>query len=145
MDMKPATITPPLLPIRRLLAARRAPRSKQHGVGFITLCLYFVVGGVMVLAGLKLLPHYIEYVSAKKVMEAMATSEQVKTGSVAEIRNNFDQRRLKENIQVLKGADLDITKENNATIVSAAWQAQVALFPGYTLLIDFAVSTAPGK
>ncbi|MFM7460167.1 MAG: DUF4845 domain-containing protein [Burkholderiales bacterium] len=143
--MKPVTISPPLVPIRPLLAARRAPRSRQCGVGFITLCLYFVVGGVMVLGGLKLLPHYIEYFSVKKVMEAMATSEQVKTGSVAEIRNNFDQRRVIENIQVLKGADLDITKENNDTVVSAAWQAQVALFPGYTLLIDFAVSTAPGK
>jgi hypothetical protein len=125
--------------------SRRAPRSRQRGVGFVTLCLYFLVAGVIVLGGLKLMPHYIEYFSVKRVVAGMATSEEVKSGTVAEIRANFDRRRVVDNIQVLKGSDLEIIKENNETVVNAAWQAQVALFPGYTLLIDFAVSTANNK
>jgi hypothetical protein len=145
MDMKPTTrhATPNQRTSIRTL--RRAPRSRQRGVGFFTLCLYFVVGGVILLGGLKLMPHYIEYFSVKKVIAAMATSEEVKSGTVAEIRNNFDRRRVIENILVLKGPDLEITKENNDTVVNAAWQAQVILFPGYTLVIDFAVSTANSK
>jgi hypothetical protein len=107
--------------------------------------LYFLVAGVIVLAGLKLMPHYIEYFSVKKVIASMAASEEVKSGTVAEIRAVFDRRRLIDNIQVLKGPDLEIIKEQNETIVNAAWQAQVALFPGHTLLIDFAVSTANSK
>ncbi|MFO0115600.1 MAG: DUF4845 domain-containing protein [Betaproteobacteria bacterium] len=120
----------------------RAPCAKQRGVGFVTLCLYFVVAGVIILGGLKLIPHYIEYLSVKKVISAMARSEEVKSGTVAEIRNNFDRRRVIDNIVVLRGADLEIGKENNETVVSAVWQANVPLFPGYTLLIDFSASTA---
>ncbi len=148
--MTTPTITPDSLDLRSAASSlsvspRRAPRAKQRGVGFVTLCLYFLVAGVLVLGGLKLMPHYIEYFAVKKVIGAMAGSEELKTGTVAEIRLNFDRRRVIDNILVLKGADLEITKENNETVVSAAWQANVPLFPGYTLLIDFSASTADGK
>jgi len=131
----------------RVYTARRtrAPRSRQRGIGFITLCLYFVVGGVMVLGGLKMLPHYIEYFSIKKVISAMAASEEVKSGTVAEIRSSFDRRAVIDNIVAVKGLDLEISKESNETIVSAAWQPRIPLLPGYTLLIDFEASTAAGK
>ena len=126
---------------RHLAPAGRLP-AKQRGVGFVTLILYFVVGGVVVLGGLKLMPHYIEYFSIKKVIVALASSEEVKSGTVAEIRNSFDRRAVIDNIVAVKGVDLEITKENNDTVVSAAWQPRIALVPGYTLLIDFSISTA---
>lgn len=125
--------------------SRRAPRSRQRGVGFITLCLYFVVAGVTLLVGLKMVPHYLEYFSIKKVIAGMASSEEVKSGTVAEIRSSFDRRAVIDNISAVKGVDLEISKENNDTVVSAAWQPRLVLFPGYTLLIDFEVSTAAGK
>jgi len=141
------TATDPNQNPARVSAARRtrAPRSRQRGIGFITLCLYFVVGGVIVLGGLKMLPHYIEYFSIKKVIAAMAASEEVKSGTVAEIRQSFDRRAVIDNIVAVKGLDLEISKENNETVVSAAWQPRIALFPGYTLLVDFEASTATGK
>jgi hypothetical protein len=121
---------------------RKSFARNQHGVGFITLLLYCAVGGVVVLGFLKILPHYIEYFSIKKVIAAMAAGEEVKTGTVAEIRASFDRRAVIDNIVAIKGVDLEIAKENNDTVVSAAWQTRIALFTGYTLLIDFAVSTA---
>ena len=123
----------------------RALRSRQLGVGFITLCLYFVVAGVLTLGGLKLVPHYIEYFSITKVMAAMSVSEEVKSGTVAEIRSSFERRSVIDNITAVKGLDLEISKDNNETVVSAAWQVRIPLFPSYTLLIDFDASTARGK
>lgn len=121
---------------------RKSFARNQQGVGFITLLLYCAVGGVVVLGFLKILPHYIEYFSIKKVIAAMAVSEEVKTGTVADIRSSFDRRAVIDNIVAIKGVDLEIAKENNDTVVSAAWQQRISLFTGYTLLIDFAVSTA---
>jgi len=100
---------------------------------------------VSLLGGLKLLPHYIEYLSIKKVIAALAVSEEVKSGTVAEIRASFGRRAVIDNITAVKSVDLEISKENNETVVSAAWQPRIPLFPGYTLLIDFEASTAPGK
>lgn len=145
MDMTPATptISPSLKHSSQ--AGRRAPRSRQRGVGFVTLCLYFIVGAFILLGGLKLMPYYLEYYSVKKVIASMATSEEVKSGTVADIRQNFDRRAVIDNIAAVKGVDLEITKENNETVVTAAWQPQIQLMPGYTLLIDFSVSTANSK
>ncbi len=126
---------------RHLAPAGRLP-ANQRGVGFVTLILYFVVGGVVVLGGLKLMPHYIEFFSIKKVIASIASSEEIKTGTVAEIRTSFDRRAVIDNIVAIKGVDLEISKENNETVVSAAWQPRIVLIPGYTLLIDFAISTA---
>ncbi|MEI6737111.1 MAG: DUF4845 domain-containing protein [Pseudomonadota bacterium] len=120
----------------------RTPRNRQHGVGMVTLILYFIVGGVFILGGLKLMPHYIEFFSVKKVIAAMAVSEEVKTGTVAEIRTSFDRRAVIDNIVAIKGLDLEISKENNDTVVAASWQQRIPLMPGYTLLVDFAVSTS---
>ncbi len=119
----------------------RSSRARQKGVGMVTLILYFVVGGVVILGGLKLMPHYIEFFSIKKVIASMSASEEVKTGTVVEIRTSFDRRAVIDNIVAIKGVDLEISKDNNETVVSAAWQQRIALMPGYTLLVDFAVST----
>ena len=120
---------------------RRSFGHGQDGASFITVLLYLAMGGIAVLSFLKILPHYIEYFSIKKVFSSLAQSEEIKTGTVADIRASFDKRAIVDNITAIKSVDLDIAKENNDTIITAAWQQRIPLFKGYTLLIDFAVST----
>ena len=117
---------------------------RQRGIGFIGLMFIFAVAGVVLLLGLKLVPVYIEFFSVKKVISAMGKSEEAKTGTVAEIRKSFSRRAVIDNIQAVTGDDLDVTKEGGETIIVAAWQHKVALFTGYTLLVDFSVSSKDG-
>jgi hypothetical protein len=124
-----------------LMQARRGLKQ-QRGVGMVTLALYFIVGGIVVLLGLKLTPFYIEYGTVKRVIADMAKSDEVKNGTVAEIRKSFERRSSVDDIKSIQANDLDISKENNETVVTAAWQAKVNLFTGYTLVVDFNVSTA---
>jgi len=128
--------------LNKFATHRRSFGNSQRGASFITILLYLVVGGATVLCFLKILPHYIEYFSIKKVFEALAASEEVKTGTVADIRTSYDRRAGIDNITAVKGVDLDISKDNNDTVITAAWQQRIPLFTGYTLLIDFDVSTA---
>ena len=93
---------------------------------------------------MKLFPVYLELFSVKKVMAAMAQGEEVKSGTVTDIRKSFDRRAVIDNIQALQGSDLEITKDAGETVVTATWQHKVALFTGYTLLVDFSVSTKDG-
>jgi hypothetical protein len=116
----------------------------QRGVGFIGIIFVFAVVAVVLLLGLKLVPVYLELFSIKKVMAAMAQGEEVKSGTVTDIRKSFDRRAVIDNIQAVTSADLEITKEGGDTVVVAAWQHRVSLFTGYTLLVDFSVSTKDG-
>ncbi len=115
--------------------------QRQRGIGFVGLICIFAVVGVVVLLGLKLVPAYLEFFSVKKVIGAMANAEEVRSGTVADIRKSFARRSVIDNIYALTEQDLEITKDGGETVVTAAWQQRVSLFTGYTLLIDFSVST----
>ena len=121
------------IPVRNL--------QQQRGIGFISLIFIFAVCAVVLLLGLKLVPVYLELFSVKKVMAAMAQGEEVKSGTVTDIRKSFDRRAVIDNIAALQGSDLEITKDAGETVVTAAWQHRIVLFTGYTLLVDFSVST----
>jgi hypothetical protein len=72
----------------------------------------------------------------------MAASEEVRSGTVAEIRKSFDRRATIGYVEDITADDLEITKEGGETVVTAAWQKKIPLFTGYTLLVDLNVSTA---
>ncbi len=116
--------------------------KRQRGIGFFPLILIFALAGAIVLLALKIIPAYIDYFAIKRIVQAMATSEEVKSGSVAEIKRSFDRRLVVEYTKAVTADDLEVTKEGNETVVSAAWTQRIPLFANYTLLIDFAVSTA---
>ena len=118
--------------------------KQQRGIGFFSLIFIFAVCAIVLLLGMKLVPVYLELFAVKKVIAAMAQSEDVKSGTVAEIRRSFDRRAAIDNIQALVGTDLEITKDAGETVVTATWQHRVALFTGYTLLVDFSVSSKNG-
>lgn len=114
----------------------------QQGAGLFTMMLYFVVAAVVVLLGLKLVPAYLDYFTVKKIIASMAYGEEVKSGTVAEIRRSFDRRATIDYQKSVTAEDLEITKEGNETVVTAAWQQKIPLFTGYTLIVDFSASTA---
>lgn len=116
----------------------------QRGIGFVGLIFVFAVAGVAVLLGLKLVPVYLELFSVKKVISAMGKSEEAKTGTVAEIRKSFSRRAVIDDIKAITADDLEVTKEGGETVIVAAWQHKVALFTGYTLVVDFSVSSKDG-
>ena len=118
--------------------------QRQRGIGFVSLIFVFAVCAVVLLLGMKLIPVYLELFSVKKVMAAMAQGEDVKSGTVTDIRKSFDRRAVIDNIQAVSGQDLEISKDAGETVVVATWQHRVALFTGYTLLVDFSVSTKDG-
>ena len=122
----------------------RLPKSglyAQQGAGFIVVIFYFVVAALVMFLGLKLVPVYIDYFTVKKIISSMSFSEEVKTGTVAEIRRSFDRRATIDYQKSVTADDLEITKEGNETVVTAAWQQKIPLFTGYTLVVDFSTST----
>ena len=122
--------------------AQRANRYGQQGAGMVTITFFLVVGAVVTLLCLKLIPFYIDYLAIKRVVASMAAGEDMKAATVSELRKSFDRRASIDNIQMLKGDDLDISKENGETVISANWEQRVSLVKGFTLLVEFSVSTA---
>ncbi len=124
-----------------MYSPRKNPQH-QRGMSFFMLIFVLAVSAFVLLMGLKLFPVYSQYFNIKSVFKGMAASEEVRSGTVADIRKSFDRRATIGYVEDITADDLEITKEGGETIVTAAWQKKIPLFTGYTLVVDLNVSTA---
>jgi hypothetical protein len=94
---------------------------------------------LVAIGGLKIAPAYIEYFKVKKAIVAIAQGNS--KGTVAEVRRAFDLRAGIDDIDVIGGKDLEVTKEGSDVVVSFAYPKRISLFGNINVVIDFAASS----
>lgn len=113
---------------------------KQRGMSMVGI-LFICIGMVLVaVGGLKLIPAYIEFSNVKKAVVGIVQSGDAK-GTVNDVRRAFDRRASVDSIEIVSGADLEVTKEGNDVVVSFAYPKKIGLFGNISLYIDFAGSS----
>ena len=111
---------------------------KQSGVSLLGLIAGLVILILLAVLGMKLLPSFLEYRSAKTAIEGIAS----KPGqSVADMRRAFDARAQIDDVQSVKSSDLEITKDGNAIVISFNYRKEVPLFGNVGMYIDYAART----
>jgi hypothetical protein len=118
-------------------------RNKQRGISFLVVFLIGVIVALVAVGAMKIAPAYVDFLTAKKDMIAVAGAEG-RRGTVADIRKAFDRHADIDSITVVKGADLDISKDSGEVVISFAYTKKIPLFANVSLLIDFSASTSPG-
>jgi hypothetical protein len=114
---------------------------KQRGMsmfGIMLICIGLILA---VIGGLKVAPAYLEFLNVKKAVAGIAQSGEGR-GSVAEVKRAFDKRAQVDDIQVITGADLEVTKENGEIVISFAYPKKIHLFGNLSLYFDFAGSSS---
>jgi hypothetical protein len=102
----------------------------------VMVCVAIVV---VVIGGLKIAPAYIEYFKIKKAITGVAQT--TGRGTVSEVRQAFDRRAVIDDIDVIAGRDLEVTKEGNELVISFAYPKRISLFGNINVVIDFAASS----
>jgi hypothetical protein len=105
-------------------------RATQRGVSFIM--VIFVVGvlAYIGLLGAQVFPTFLEYQSILK-----AAKKASEGNSVAEVRLIFDKAAAVDDIKTLTGKDIEVTKQNDRTVVSFAYTKEIHMFgPAYLLM-----------
>ena len=111
----------------------------QRGItlpGMAVICIIIVF---VAIGGLKIAPAYIEYFTVKKAIAGVAQT--TSKGTVAEVRQAFDRRAQIDDIDVIAGKDLEITKEGNDIVISFSYPKRISLFGNVSVVIDFAASS----
>jgi len=114
---------------------------KQRGVSLMGLIITLSVLGFLGVMAAKLMPSYIDYFAVKKILASMEQAGDLKL-SVREIRKSFDTRNTIENVQSVKGDDLEVGKEGGETVVSVSWSVKVPMVSNISTCLDFSVTTA---
>jgi Domain of unknown function (DUF4845) len=114
-------------------------KNQQRGITLGGLIVWLFVLVIVALLGMKLVPAYMEYGTAKNAIEAIARERSATTP--ADVRRAFASRAAIDDITAVKPADLDITKQGNDMVIGFAYRKEVPLFANVGVYMDFAAST----
>ncbi|MBA2484193.1 MAG: DUF4845 domain-containing protein [Nitrosomonas sp.] len=115
--------------------------QKQKGFTLSGLLMWSVILIMIALLGMKLAPAYIEYAAIQKTFAAITNDSTLKNATPTEIRLSFDKRASIDNIDVIRGRDIKISKDNGRTILKTDYSVIIPLFANISMLIDFKVAS----
>lgn len=116
--------------------------KREQGItmsGFLTLVIVLIFAALLVF---KLLPSYLEYFYVQKAVDAITKELDLQTATSKEIRSAFDKRAMIDNINAVRGEDLEIIREGNEAAIIADYSVKIPLVANITACIDFKASTA---
>jgi hypothetical protein len=113
-------------------------RNNQSGVSLMALMAVLILVAVVALFAMKVIPSFLEFRAAKGAIEAIAREKQGATPG--DVRRAFENRSTIDDINSVKPADLEITKDGNALVISFAYRKEVPLFKNVGLYIDYTAS-----
>ena len=117
-------------------------RNRQAGVSLMLLIAILAVVAMVALFGMKVIPSFLEFRSARNAIEAIARD--MPSATPAEIRRAFENRSNVDDITSIKPSDLDIGKDGNAATIAFAYRKEVPLVKNVGLYIDY-TATAGGQ
>jgi hypothetical protein len=111
--------------------------DKQRGLSLIGLLITSAVLVFFALVGFKLLPSYIEYWTVQRIISDISRSPEIRGESLRAVQGAFDRRAIIDNVNSVKGSDLEVSKTGDGWQIVASWSTRVPLFGNVNACLDF--------
>lgn len=116
-------------------------QHKQRGVSLTGLMFWSIIVMLLAVLSMKVVPSVIDYYKISKAAK-MAVSQAAPGATVADIRRAYDRFAVVDQIDSIRAADLEISKENNEIVVAWDYEKRIPLGGKVSLLLDLSGSTA---
>jgi Domain of unknown function (DUF4845) len=115
--------------------------KRQRGVTFVG--MMFIAGLVVFAAilGIRLVPAYIEYATVTKHLRDIARAPDARGASPRDIQVMFNKRAQIDDLKAVTGADIDVIKDGDTLLLTAAYSTKIKLFGNLSACIDFEASS----
>jgi len=115
---------------------RTARRSRQRGLSFFGVIFIGLFAVAAFAIGGQSIPIFLEYIAAKRAIEKAKMEN-----TVPAIRAAFDRSAAIDDINSIKGTDLDITKRGDKVVVSFKYAREIPLAGPAYLVYRFDAQT----
>ncbi|MBH2043301.1 MAG: DUF4845 domain-containing protein [Comamonadaceae bacterium] len=115
---------------------RTVSRSRQRGLSFFGVIFIGLFAVAAFAIGGQSIPIFLEYVAAKKAIEKAKFES-----TVPAVRAAFDRAAAIEDINSVKGSDLEVTKDGDKVVVSFKYAREIALAGPAYLVYRFEAQT----
>lgn len=110
-------------------------RNRQLGISLTGLIVGAFILIIVALLGMKTLPPYLEFFTAKKMITIIANEQ--RGGTVLDVRRAWQLKTAIENVESISERDLEITKEAGEVVISFAYRKDIPLFGNVGVYLDF--------
>ena len=117
--------------------------NQQRGLSLIGFIFLAVIVAFVMFTAFRCVPAWTEFFSLRKVLQATANEFSVDAQAPA-IRSAFDRRAQIDDLPV-RGADLDIRKDNGRIGLTITYPRRVPVAGNMSLLFDFEASVTSNR
>ena len=112
-------------------------RNHQHGMTFIGLLCILALVGVVVYAGIRLAPLYLNYMKVVRTMESVAAEVKGDNPDPASMRVSIDRHFNIEDPTGVTAKDIEITKDEGGVEMHVAYDDSVPYLGNVSLSAHF--------
>jgi hypothetical protein len=112
-------------------------RNHQQGMTFIGLMCILALVGVVVYAGIRLTPLYLNYMKIARIMESTATEAKGDSPDPAEMRRIIDRHWTVDDPTGIDAKEIEITKEDGGVQMHVAYDDAVPYVANVSLSVHF--------
>ena len=112
-------------------------RQRQRGMTFIGLLCMLAMAGVIVYAGVRLVPVYLNYMKLARTMESAATEFKGENADLGGVRRSLDRHWAIEDITGVEQKDIEITKDDGGLTLHVAYDDAVPYVANVSLSVHF--------
>ena len=112
-------------------------RNHQQGMTFIGLLCILALLGVVVYAGIRLAPLYLNYMKVAKAMDAVAGEVKGDNADPAAIRGLIDRHFTIDDPTVVTAKDIEITKDDGGIQMHIAYDDAAPYVANVSLSVHF--------
>ena len=114
--------------------------ARQSGLTMIGFLFVLVVVLIAALLAFRVIPAYIEYFSVQKALQGALNDSNDLTR--ADVMRRIERRLGAEYIDSVHANEIEVTRANNVTTASVAWQNKLHLLGNASLLLEFDASAS---
>ena len=113
-------------------------RNKQTGMTFLGLLIVLALAGLIVFAGIRLTPVYLEHMKIVSVLEGTKKEMDGKGADLASIRRSIQRRFDVESVGIIRVTDFKVTKSPaGGYILTATYEHKAPYIANVNFVVDF--------
>ncbi len=102
-------------------------RQRQQGMSIPGMLIIAIMVGFFILAAIRLIPPYVEFMSVKKIVEQVAQEHNPNSQSLGQMRRKVGQLFYTSQIYDIKAEDIDLYRKKGKTYIDASYEVRVPM------------------
>jgi hypothetical protein len=109
----------------------------QQGMTLIGMVIVAFIAGIFVLAGIRLIPVYLEYMKVDSAMDSMKADLDGSNAGPGQIRTALERRFDIDDVKSLRSRDVVVERTPNGYLVRADYEGRAPFIANVYFLVDF--------